>query len=75
MKFTMISALAATLTIASAAPAPADQPEHLPGSKPLWPRGRISLNITTAGDELAGYLPNLIVGYTGKYTTYSKVYM
>lgn len=71
MKFTMISALAATLAIVFAAPTPADQPEHLPGSKPLFPNGRLSLNVTTAGNELNGYLPNLVVGYTGKSATYS----
>lgn len=68
MKFTMISTLAAALAIVSAAPTPADEPEHLPGSKPLFPQGALTLSVTTAGTELAGYLPNLVVGYTGRST-------
>lgn len=67
MKFTMIT-LAAALAIVSASPIPADSPTHLPGSKPLFPAGNLGLTVTTAGNELAGYLPQLIVGYTGRST-------
>lgn len=61
MKFTMISTLATALAIVSATP--------ITGPiKPLFPRGYLSLKATTAGNQLAGYLPQLIVGYTGRST-------
>lgn len=64
----MISTLAAALAIVSASPIPADPPKNLPGSKHLFPAGNLRLTVTTAGNQLAGYLPQLIVGYGGRST-------
>lgn len=71
MKFTMISALAAALTIASAAPTLNPSIAKASPGKPRFPSGDIALTVSTAGTELAGYLPTVFIGYTGRSTAYS----